>query len=152
MEKYAIIDQLETYALSQGWAFVYGVDEFDNNLESVRQYDPGQCVLIADFAAEPTILNSKTQSITYTCILMLGRKFDADGQAATMDETPKQKYDRRIKELMVLLATAIGAVGCGNNLDVLPGQLVVGVNVYDENIDFAVGNNVVFTDESPDQT
>jgi len=145
MENFDIIGVLQAYASAQNWGFVYGVDAFYKSAQSVGGYLPGQLVLITDFKASPRITNGRIQSITYTCLLMLGRKFDLTGLSATLDETSQQKYDRRIKELMQMLAAAIAQIACENNLDLTVNDMIVEINQFAENIDFAVAPNVVFT-------
>ena len=144
MDQFDIIGELETYALSQNWLFSYGVDEFYKSATTVQQYDPGKLIMIADFRAQPTIKNGRITEISYTCLIMLGRKFDDNGQAASLDETSQQKYDRRLKELMQMLVAAIAQVGCDNDLEVTTGDIVVNINQYAENIDFAASPNTVF--------
>ena len=145
MEQFDIIGAIETYALSQGWIFEYGIDEFYRSAQTAQQYDPGQLVMVADFRALPVYRNGRIMQITYTCLIMLGRKFDADGQPASLDEDSKQKYDRRLKELMQMLANAIAQIGCDNQLEVTSGDMVVEINMFSENVDFAASPNTVFT-------
>jgi hypothetical protein len=144
MEQFDIIGALETYALSQGWIFEYGVNNFYKSATTVQEFQNGELIMIADFRAQPTIKNGRTTEITYTCLIMLGRKFDSTVEAASLDETSEQKYDRRLKELMQLLANAIGQVGCDNELDVTVGDMVVNINQYAANIDFAASPNTIF--------
>lgn len=144
MENFDIIGVLEAYAAAKGWHFVYGFDDFDSNIGVMNDYDPGELVLIADFRATPTYKNGKIPEITYQCLLMLGRKFDADGQASDMEETPLQKYDRRLKFLAQTLANTIAVIGCENDLEVTAGPINVDINVYDSNIDFAISNTANF--------
>jgi hypothetical protein len=144
MDQFDIIGALEAHALSKDWLFVYGVDEFYKSAQTAQQYDNGKLVMVADFRAQPTYMNGRITEITYTCLIMLGRKFDTDGQAADLDETSEQKYDRRLKELMQLLAQAIAQVGCDNDLEITSGDIVVEINMYAENIDFAASPNTVF--------
>lgn len=144
MEQFDIIGAIETYALSQSWLFEYGVDEFYRSAQSVQEYTPDQLIMIADFRALPTYRNGRITQITYTCLIMLGRKFDTDGQAASLDEDSKQKYDRRLKELMQMLANAIAQIGCDNKLEVTSGDMVVDINMFSENIDFAVSPSTIF--------
>lgn len=144
MDQYDIIGALESYALSQNWLFEYGVDQFYKSIQSNQQYDPGKIIMIADFRAQPTKKNGRTTEISYTCLIMLGRKFDDNGQAASIDETSEQKYDRRLKELCQLLDIAIGQVACDNELDLTVGDIVININMFSANIDFAASPNTVF--------
>lgn len=144
MTQFDIIGALEAYAAANSWLFAYGVDNYYKSAETIREYTPGKLILIADFRATPVIKNGRILNISYTCLLMLGRKFDTDGLTASLDETSIQKYDRRLKELMTLLASAIATVACDNELEVTPGEMVVNINQFAENIDFAAAPNCVF--------
>lgn len=144
MDQFDIIGALETYAISKGWLFEYGFDNFYKNLAVNQEFDNGQLILIADFQANPTYKNSRVTAISYTCLLMLGRKFDADGQAASLDETSKQKYDRRLKVLAQTLAYGIADFACSNELEVTSAPIIVEINTFDANIDFATSNNAIF--------
>ena len=144
MEQFDIIGALETYALSKGWLFEYGVDNFYKSAQSVQEYPLGKLILFTDFRATPTYSNGRITEISYTCLLMLGRKFDANGLSATLDETSKQKYDRRLKDLMQLLANGIAEVACDNELEVTSGDMIVEINMFAENLDFCSSTNTVF--------
>jgi hypothetical protein len=144
MEQFNIIGALEAYAISKGWHFVYRFDNFQANIGAMTDYSPEQLVLCADFRGTPTYSGSKIGEIRYECLIMLGRKFDADGTASSLDETMMQKYDRRLKELAQLLAGAIADFSCQNNLEALNGAIAVDINLYDTNIDFAIVNNQIF--------
>jgi len=147
MEQFDIIGALETYANSQDWIFEYGIDNFYRSAATVQEYGLDELIMIADFRARPTLRNSRITRITYTCLIMLGRKFDYDGQAANLGEKSKQKYDRRLKELMQLLAAAIAQVACDNDLEVEVGDMIVDINQFASNIDFAASPNTVFIQE-----
>lgn len=144
MEQLDIIGQLEAYALAKGWRFVYRFDRFRANMEAMHDYQPGELVLMADFRATPTIKNGRVTQLVYTCLLMLGRKFDEDGTVASLDETPMQKYDRRLKELGQSLLNAICDFSCANELEVTAAPISVDINVFDTNIDFAISENATF--------
>ena len=144
MEQLDIIGQLEAYALAKGWRFVYGYNKFRANIDVMHDYQPGELVLIADFRATPTIKNGRVTQMIYTCLLMLGRKFDIDGTVASLDETPIQKYDRRLKELAQTLLNTICDFSCANELEVTAAPISVDINVYDTNIDLAISENATF--------
>ncbi len=147
MEQFDILGALETAALAKGWKFVYGIDSAYNNAAAAQQYDNGDLVLIADYRVVPTYSGVKYAQISYTCLLMLGRKFDTDGQAATLDEDFEQKYTRRLKLLVNSLADFIGTFKCDNELTVTPPSITPAINVFDTNIDFAIANSVIFNQE-----
>jgi len=140
MEQFDIIGQLKTEAEAKGWKFVYSTDKFYRNIMAQQEYADGELVLVADFKVQPTYAGVKYSNLKYTCLLMLGSKFDADGLSATLDEDSQQKYDRRLKMLVSSLAGFIGEFKCNNELDVSPFTIEIGVNVFDTNLDFAITN------------
>jgi hypothetical protein len=144
MEQFDIIGALETYAISKNWDFVFTLNSFYSSAQTIKEYTPGKIIMIADSRDLPKITNGRVTEIEYTCLVMLGRKFDDNGQAASLDETSGQKYDRRLKELKQLLATALGQVACDNELEVIPSEIIFDVNQLAENIDFAMTANTVF--------
>jgi len=140
MEQFDIISQLEDAATAKGWKFAFGLDRWSHNIAVQQEYELGELVLITDVRVQPTHVGVKYSSIKYTCLLMLGAKFDNDGLSSTLDETDLQKYDRRLKVLMQNLANFIGEFSCSNELDIAPYTIELGVNVFDPNMDFAITN------------
>jgi hypothetical protein len=140
MELFDLIGQLRSYAASQGWGFAAG-DNFYQNIEVANQtLTAGQLVLTAEFNTSPSIVNGRVVQVTYSGSIMLGRKQDFDGQQSTLDETYIQKYDRRLLELMTLLANAIGDFTCTNELEITAIEFVHSINTFNTNIDFVGGN------------
>ncbi len=144
MEQFNIIGAFEAYALDKGWKFVYGFNNFESNIQVMAQYNPGDLVLIADFKADPKYSGARVAEITYTCLIMLGRKFDTTGLSSSLDETVKQKFDRRLKELAQYLAIMIGDFACDNELTISNAPIKVDINLFDTNIDFAISENATF--------
>jgi hypothetical protein len=144
MEQFDIISAFNTYATSKGWHGVYGFNNFESNLQTIRQYSQDEYCFIFDFKADPVWGNNVIQEIKYTCLLMLGRKSDLAGTQSNLDETAQQKYDRRLKELSQGLALAIKGIACNNGLLVESSPIAVDINVFDSNIDFAITQNTIF--------
>jgi len=162
MDKFDLIGSLRTYAATQKWVFLSGASSIQNCEASQNEYKNGQLVLAADFNASPQFTNAgKISQITYNGILMLGVKFDDDGTPAieddeetllidesetfndgtpaSLDETFIQKYDRRLLDLMELLANHITLFACANELDVTNADFRLEINKFDTNIDFVAG-------------
>lgn len=145
MDQFDIIGALEAFSATKGWNFYYKFDNFHANSEITGDMTDGKWVLVADFKIDPTFTNAgRFSKLTYTCLLMLGRKFDPDGTPVSMDETSKQKYDRRLKELVQGLAQGMAEFACGNELEISSFPLSVDINVFDTNMDFAIAQNAVF--------
>lgn len=138
MQQFEFIDTLEAYAISKGWNFVLKFDDFYANIEAQKDYAPGELVLTVDYNSLPVINNGRVTSITYTSLMALGRCFDIDTTKASLDETFRQKYDRRLKELESELANSIAEFACTNELEVSLTPMNSDINVYDTNIDFVI--------------
>lgn len=146
MDKFDIIGQLYRKAKSNGWAFCAG-DEFYQNIAATQEnMTDGQLVLTAQFNCTPTFLNSRVTRVVYSGSIMLGRKFDDDGTASSLDEDYMDKYNNRLFELMSLLANFIGTFECENGLTVDSAEFVNAINKFDTNIDF-VGGNITFSQQ-----
>ena len=147
MEQFAFIDMLEAYAISKGWNFVLKFDDFYGNIEVQKDYDPGELVLTVDYQSIPVIQNGRVVGVTYVSLMALGRKFDADTTGSSLDETYKQKYDRRLKDLEATLANSLAEFACDNQLDVTTTGINNDINVYDTNIDFVI-TTATFTQDN----
>lgn len=139
MIEFDLIGTLRTYAQTQGWVFLSGAEFYQNyELTAKTLYDGlngGKLVLGSKFNAKPNFKNGSITSIQYTGSLMLGQKTDLAGTESSLDETFIQKYDRRLLDLMTLLATTIESIACTNELDVTGVSFEMVVNRFDENID-----------------
>lgn len=145
MEKFAIIEALEEAAEALGWEFVFSLDAYSRALHTGKAYGKGVNVLIADVKFNPDFSGSNVGEVSYTCLIMLGRKFDSDGRGASYDEYDSQKYTRRLKGLVVDLCTYLGNVACANELEVNAGTITPAKNMFPDNLDFAIANNVTFS-------
>lgn len=140
MEKFDLIGQLHRAAQERGWAFCPG-DVFYQNIETTEQsMASGQLVLTAEFNAFPIFVNGRNPEIEYRGSIMLGRKVDEDGTNASLDEDFMDKYQRRLLELMQLLAVFLGSFECENDLSILSSEFILSLNRFDTNIDFVGGN------------
>jgi len=146
MEKFGLIEALESAAILKGWKFDFAIDDRnqDFNIGVCQQFDPGDIILLAAVRQTPTRVGSQIGDINYNALLMLGRKFDPDGQPSSLDETSKQKYDRRLGELAKMLSEFIAVFMCDNELDGTIGTINFQKNMFDTNIDFAVTSNATF--------
>jgi len=135
MEYFGLVDKLRDYCTDHNWVFIYGNDSFANALTDSHKYLANQKILVADFSCLPVIEGSKVQSMTYTGVMMLGQKCEAITKS-TLDETPIQKYDNRLKELSQLLTIAIGQISCDNEMEVIGLNMKFDLNKFDLNADF----------------
>lgn len=137
MTAYDLVGALKTYADSLGWAFIFG-DNFRKNYEASRKsYAVNQLILAVDpVVATPSITYAnKIPEITYTGLILLGRKFEATTEAC-LDETYKQKYDRRLLYLSQALSANMLLFACSQELTVSRLQFDLRINNLDANIDW----------------
>jgi len=137
MVKFDIIGALKTYADANNMKFLSGSAWFQNYESDVESYDNGELVLGCDFNCQPTYSRGQVQSIRYSGVLMLGRKFEElGGSGSNVDETFYQKYVLRLQELTTELDILIREIICANELEVLSCTIANDLNKFDTNIDF----------------
>lgn len=161
MTRFDIIWALRTYATSKGWSFIAGDNFYQNYEANEASFYNGKLVLSADFTATVLYRNNGLTEISYSGVLMLGRKFDLDGTPniaddpltvpneyqvfndstpSNLDETFQQKYDRRLLFLMTELESSIRGFACANELICNSANMTLAMNRFDTNIDFVVAN------------
>lgn len=150
MTNFDIINALETYAIDKGYQFVYAnagtKGAFERNINTAKRQNKEEIIFFCDFIVQPTYTElGKRTGIEYTCLIMLGNKFDVAGNAASLSERHKQKYDRRTLPLLNAFDTFISEFTCQNKLQVEVGTVRPEINVFDTNIDMVVCDSVVFT-------
>jgi len=145
MDRFNILGELRTYAENLGMIFSWQYDEFYTNIQTMQPYDNEQLILVADLKPTPQINGASIGDIEYNGMLMIGRKFDSDGIASSLDEKAMQKYDRRLLELTNLLVTHASIFACKNELLLELGSIDYLFNAFDSNIDFVVAQSIKFT-------
>lgn len=139
MDSFDLIGTLSDYAATNSWVFLYGDDAMTNYEATKKSIADDQLILSCyPFLAAPVFTNNnKLIQITYSGIVMLGRKFESvEGTTSNLDETHIQKYTRRLKELSQTLSTNLTLFACDNELDLINIQFELSINKFDENIDF----------------
>jgi hypothetical protein len=140
MEAFGIVDKLQELATAKGWLFLNG-DNFYANIDADAKINVNQLVLWVDLNATPGRARGNALTrINYTGFIALGRKKESESQQASLDESKHQKYNRRLKELLQVLADELKAISCANNLQIVAEDYVYDINTFDTNIDFVVGN------------
>ena len=146
MELFDIIGALRDFAALKGWKFVYGIDSFSRNIGAGKEFDNGEKILIVDYRFVPRMIGTLVDSIQYTCLVMLGQKFDLDSEVSSLDEYDIQKYDRRLKSLGAELSVQLAVFACNNDITLSSiGTVYPQKDMYDTNIDFVIADNVSFT-------
>jgi hypothetical protein len=147
MEFFGLVDAIRSYCASDDRTtpihFHYGANAFANIEADLHTYVDNDLILIADFNATPTFDGGRVTRCRYSGVLSLGRKRESEtvGQVTThtessIDETPIQKYDRRLKDLTTLLGTIIGDLSCENELDIISCNMRFDLNQFDLSADF----------------
>ena len=144
MDRFDIVSALRTFATSKGWHFIYGSDEYAST--DWHEYLIDEIVMVCDIVPLPKFgtHGGAVQDVTYSGLVMLGRKFEAT-TTASLDETMLQKHDRRLKDLWALLSNNIGVMACSNRLTIEVNNPANLINFYSQNIDF-VKLDVIFTE------
>ncbi len=142
MDFFGLIDVLRDYCEDNGIELVYGEDAFANTQTDGLSTEDNGLVLIAAFNAVPTFTLGRITECKYTGVLSLGEKCETDEDTeeeteSSLDETPIQKYDRRLKYLTTKLSTVIGDIACENELEVSGLSFRYDLNKFDLNADFA---------------
>jgi hypothetical protein len=137
MDKFALIDALRSYCNDNDYYFIYGNDAYANAQTDgiINKY---QYILIADFTCQVDMATSIVEEIRYNGVLSFGENagYLLNGSNTTLDETPEQKYDLRLKTLTTMLMELIGDISCENELEVSGINLRYDINKFDLNADF----------------
>jgi len=135
MENFGLIEALRAKCIEKGYFCIYGQDEYINALSDEEIYNAYEKLLRCDFSANVTRVNGVIQSISYVGLIGLGQKHEATTESS-LDETPDQKYDRRLKDLTTALSDFIKEMTCVYELEVTNEQYDYDLNQYDLNADF----------------
>src|SRR4030042_619625 len=120
MDFFGLVEVIRTYCTTNSITFIYGNDAYANALADSTTYTENKLILIADFNAVPDIQAGTVVNVKYSGVMSLGMKTeDNDGVVteSSLEETPIQKWDRRLKYLSQQLAVVIGALACDNDLE-----------------------------------
>jgi hypothetical protein len=134
-------------ATARSWKFIYGSRAYVNwELESQTLTNAEVFLLLFPIVEDGDGINGLPDTSLYSTTVFLGRKFDPAPVtvpvtpvtvAVTLDETEKQKYDRRLKELTYLMKQYIlKNLFCSNsNVEVVRWKIDHILNEYDVNVD-----------------
>lgn len=143
MDFFGLVDAIRSYCTENEIFFIYGNQAYSNALADANSYSSNDLILIADFTCIPDIKGGRVVSIIYSGVMSLGRKFETIGEGeeavdteSSLDETPIQKYDRRLKALSTQLAIIIGELACDNELEITGLNFRFDLNQFDLNADF----------------
>ena len=137
-----LVQIFEDAADTLSYKFLYGAKAFINYDVSDTDLTNG-AILIALFPLIDSGLDipngAKISSLSTATTIWFGRKFDTVDETGTqseLDETNRQKYDRRLYAMKVLLIAYIEAAICGTDIEILSFRMTEAINKTAENIDF----------------
>lgn len=138
MTDFDIIGAIQSYCTTKGYKFIAGNNFYANYEADQLSLTNETKILVADFTCQPTFRNGKFAPIRYNGSILFGQKFDSilSGTISSLDETFKQKYDRRLLSLLTGLASSIKDIACLNELDVEGITMSNSLNTFDLNADF----------------
>ena len=149
-----LVTVFKTYATAAGYEFAYGRQDIQNwELTANVTLSAGESVvMLFPMIENANVDNSIVHGWNVSTQVWLGRKFDtsnATGTFSQLDETEKQKYDRRLKTIRDNLATYIKSIFCAETKLELTGfRILREINQFDENLDFVVGEINFIADDS----
>lgn len=148
MQSFDILEKLRTYCVNEGIIFIPSISEaYVNSVIDWNEYENNDLIMFALFNAVHVFDNAKLIEIAYTGVIGLGRKCeselieDDDGDytvetESTLDETPEQKYDRRLKYLANKLTQILSEIACENKYEIRNCNMRLEINKFDLNADF----------------
>jgi len=139
------VKYFEDVAAAQSLTFIYGAKPFQNWHATQEDLTDG-AMFMGMFPFEETgeMDNGAVAQYAVSTILWVGRKTDPAGTYSSLDETERQKYDRRLLALRAQLE-ALLATFCGSDeITVTRARIFRELNKFDENTD-VIGCDLEFT-------
>jgi hypothetical protein len=119
-----------------GYRFIYGSRAFLNWEITEQEISNGEIFLaMFPFVEDGEHENSLPVYNVFDTVLWIGRKFDDDGTASSLDETEKQKYDRRLKGLRHELSLVLKQIYCFSQIDIIRRKTENELNAFSVNCD-----------------
>ncbi|MBA7541747.1 hypothetical protein ES705_34063 [subsurface metagenome] len=148
-----LIQVFEDYATAADYEFVYGRVSSQNWVmtKDVKLADGESVIILFPIIETGNITNSFPQSWNVSTQIWLGRKFDTDSASGThskLDETDRQKWDRRLFALRSDIETYLKSIFCAESgLELTDARISTFLNQLDENLDF-IGMEIKFNYDS----
>jgi hypothetical protein len=148
MQSFDILEKLRTYCVNEGIIFVPSIsEEYVNSVIDWNEYENNDLIMFALFNAVHVFDNAKLIEIAYTGVIGLGRKCESElieddngdytvETESNLDETPEQKYDRRLKYLANKLTEILQTIACENQYEIRNCNMRLEINKFDLNADF----------------
>jgi hypothetical protein len=135
----------EDIATALSMRFIYGAKPFQNWEITQKDIYSGESFLgMFPFRERGSVDNGAVASWSVSTVIWVGRKFDPAGTYSSLDETEKQKYDRRLKYLRALMETILASLCGDTDVEITEAEIFRELNRFDENTD-VIGCNLSFT-------
>ena len=131
---------IKDIAEAAGYKFIYGGSAYANyELTSLGDLtDDSIVVFMFPFIENAEVVSSGIDGFTLDTIISVGRKSEATTYS-NLDETEKQKYDRRLKDLKAYLVSFVQSVLCNSDFELNSLRIDSTLNRFNENLDTVNG-------------
>ena len=134
-----IVATFEDQSDTLGYKFQYGTTPFQNYELTMNDLTQGESVVMMLPVVESAlniVHSSVINRLQSTITFLLARKFDPDDTTVSeLDETYRQKYDRRLFALKQDAVSFINGILCAESIELTSFRMVEEINTYDENVD-----------------
>ena len=130
-----IYEHIKTFSTLKNAIVLLGSDYFQSVAGNKLQPDINQLVIIADFNASVIRNRNVIEKITYSGVLMYGRKFE-DSTFSSLKENFEDKLNARLEELSELALKYNNEFACLFGYTITSERLLMQLNRFASNIDF----------------
>lgn len=140
-ERSNLIGAIRELCAFDGSASFEGDLFFQNYEAGLIKYEVDQFIVSFFLKCSPRFSPNRplVEKFVYTGELSIGRKCETTTESI-LDETFRQKYDRRLKECFDYLVSILGRLSCHYGISITDCTCDYTLNRFDENIDFVVSN------------
>jgi hypothetical protein len=133
---YDPVKLFEDIATANGFQFIYGTQKFQNWEVTQKDLTDGSLFLaMFPFEERGKVHNGSVSEWKVSTILWVGVKFDPLITHSNLDETEKQKYDRRLKTLSAAVQVILDDL-CASEVELVDEpRRFRELNKFDENTD-----------------
>lgn len=131
---------IKDIAEAAGYKFIYGGSAYANyELTSLGDLtDDYIVVFMFPFIENAEVVSSWIDGFTLDTIISVGRKTES-ATMSSLDETEKQKYDRRLKDLKAYLVNFVQSILCNSDFELNSLRIDSTLNRFNENLDTVNG-------------
>lgn len=140
-----IIDIFQEFCDDNKITLLTGPESYVNSVIDSEVYKNNDLVMILDLTETPYFQNKRIYKSVYQGVVALGRKRETDvlnpwiETESSLDETFKQKYNNRLKDLSNKIKEYLQSISCEYDFDILDLVLSYDLNKFDLNADFVIG-------------